>query len=139
MPIAFLRASTPFDVMVDSSEKSLQKLRYEYVRNGNEKLAEFEITNPAYFRVTVEPNKLPRVRSPILLPGIESPKGTTVDIRLGLDSDDDPSFAMQLAIRFVQTLIETLPAKPWLGLGRLESGREQKRWIELLPDSQIWL
>jgi hypothetical protein len=119
--------------MVKSTEESLQKLQFRFAKNGHSKLAEFEVIFPAYFRVVVEPNNMPKSRPVFLIPGIMPPKGTTVDIRYDLDAnDEDISLALDRTREFIQTLVEILPTMPWIGLDRQDRSREEKRWKELL-------
>jgi hypothetical protein len=123
--------------MVRVSEESLRKLQLVFLKNGHEKLTEFEVTRPAYFRVVVEPNHIPKSRNFILLPSITAPKGSTLDIRFDVDADSEEiSIATQHAKRFLRLLADSLPSKPWVGLGALESRREENKWkSSLLADS----
>lgn len=124
MVVIFLRASTDFETMVRSSEESLLKLNFQFAKNSSLTVTEFEVAAPVYFRVVVEPNKMPTVKR-LLLPSIEAPKGTTIDIRFDIDSEpEDLEIGMKHARRFIQALVNTLPSKPWTGL----KGREEKRW-----------
>lgn len=120
--------------MVQTSEESLRMLKFQFAKNGHKSLVEFEVTSPTYFRIVVEPNKIPKARN-FFLPSIESPKGTTIDIRFDLDSDEkDTAIALLYARQFITILAEKLPKKPWSGLDRLDIGREERRWKELFSE-----
>ena len=123
-----LRASTSLKTLTATTEKSLRELQYQYSRSGNETLAEFEVSVPAYFRIVLESNQTPRVRG-LLIPGGSDPKGTVLEIRFGLDaSPAEYSAAQKEARRFVKVLTENLPTPPWSGLGFLGSRGEKSRW-----------
>jgi hypothetical protein len=123
-----LKASTDYNTLVSASEESLRKMEVEFIKNGHQTLTEFETTGPAYFRIVIEPNKLPKSRN-FFIPSISPPKGSTLDIHFQLDgTDEDFSEATQLVKGFIRLLVDSLPAKPWSGLGTFESGREEKKW-----------
>jgi hypothetical protein len=131
----YLRASVDFETMVDATHKSLKELEFEFFKNGTEEVAEFEITRPSYFRIVVEPNKIPKVRN-IILPSISAPTGSTIDIRFDVDADrfsnefSDSSANVRL---FLRSLLKYLPYEPWRGLER-NWGQEEKRWRNLMTD-----
>ncbi len=128
----FLKASADYDQVVNSAEACLSKLYFEFQRNGKADLAEFEIIHPAYFRIVIEPDKMPKTRN-LLMPSISPPKGSTIEIRFGLD-DTGQTEASKLARYFLRELIKTLPEKPWNGLGSRESAKEEKRWKEQIEE-----
>ena len=134
LPVTFLRASTDFDTLSRASEIALRKLSFDFICNGHESLTEFEVSLPAYFRVVIEPNKIPRTRA-LFIPSIEPPLGSTIDIRFDIDSDEEGYLlALQHARMFIHTLLSSLDRKPWEGLKGSEAGREEKRWKELLDE-----
>jgi hypothetical protein len=126
-----LRASTEFDEIVRTAESCLMELKFEFQRNGTALLAEFEIVHPVYFRVVVEPNKIPKTWN-LIIPMITAPKGTTVEIRYDLDSTPEEIERSTIKVKqFLRELTKALPVEPWKGLGSRESSREEKRWREL--------
>ncbi len=132
MSFAFLKASTDYPTMVRTSEEALKQLCLLFVKNGHQTLTEYEVTRPAYFRIVIEPNKIPKSRN-LFMPSISAPKGSTLDVRFGLDSDNEEAHqAAENAKEFLRLLVNSLPSKPWIGLGTLESGREEKRWKSFL-------
>ena len=129
VPSKFLRSSIDYDTMVLQTSECLKKLDVEYVTNGHDSITEFEVTQPVYFRLVLEPNKIPKVRSFAILQSISAPTGSTLEIRFGLDDEPDQvSLASSNVIRFLRLLIASLPKKPWTGLGLMESGNEEKKW-----------
>ncbi|MHB1908103.1 MAG: hypothetical protein ACYCQJ_04420 [Nitrososphaerales archaeon] len=133
MPTKLLRSSIDYETMVRETSECLKKLDVEYVTNGHDFITEFEVTQPAYFRLVLEPNKIPKVRSLAIMQSISAPTGSTLEIRFGLDDEPDQvSLASSNVIRFLRLLIESLPKKPWMGLGMMESGSEEKKWKQWL-------
>lgn len=126
----FLRASTDYKTLVKAADESLRSLGLSFTRNGHETVTEFEISSPAYFRIVIEPSRMPKSQN-LLIPTITPPKGSTVDIRFDLDSSEDELLvATKQARSFVSLLADSLPTKPWTGLGTLASRREEKNWKE---------
>jgi hypothetical protein len=127
-----LKASAEYDQTVSTAESCLQELGFDFQRNGTDLLAEFEIVRPAYFRVVIEPNKVPKTWN-LIIPMITPPKGTTIDIRFDLDSTPADVEESSVKVReFLRKLSKALPAEPWKGLGSRESNREEKRWREMM-------
>ncbi|MHB8567793.1 MAG: hypothetical protein ACYC7D_11160 [Nitrososphaerales archaeon] len=127
-----LKASSSFIELVTAAESSLNKLEYRFIRNESSELVEFEITAPAYFRVVIEPRKDPEVHN-FILPSIKKASGSTVDLRFALDAGEhDLKVSNEIALRFLQRLVDSLSTKPWEGLRMRESGRERKRWKSAL-------
>jgi len=132
----FLSASTRFDIMVESAQDSIQELQFEYVRSGNNTIAEFEVKAPIYFRVVIEQNPLPDERR-LLIPALSRPEGTTLEIRFGIDaSEEEQTSGMKYIGRFLRTLVDALPASPWAGIGWWRSRREKKRWNQLMKEAE---
>ena len=128
----FLRASTNFDTMVESAEESIQRLGFEHLRSGNKTIAEFEVKAPIYFRVVVEQNPLPDERW-LLIPALNRPEGTTLEIRFGIDaSEEEQTSGMKYVGQFLRTLVEALPASPWARMGLRRGRGEKKRWNQLM-------
>jgi hypothetical protein len=131
-----LRASTDYKTLVKAVDESLQALELSFTRNGHETVTEFEIASPAYFRIVIEPNRMPKSQN-LLIPTITPPKGSTLDIRFDLDSNEDElKIATEQARSFVNLLVDSLPTKPWIGLGTLASRREEKNWKEFSEGSR---
>ena len=127
-----LRASTDFKTLAKASEKCLQSLHFSFVTNRTLEVVEYEITQPCYFRVVLEPRKDPKVRN-LFLPSITPPSGSTVDIRYDLDADEQSlALAEQSSRNFLRALVSSLPEEPWKSLGFREQGREKRRWQEML-------
>jgi hypothetical protein len=127
-----LKASTEYEEIVRAAESSLRELKFEFHRNGTAILAEFEIVHPVYFRVVVEPNKIPKTWN-LIMPMISAPKGTTLEIRHDLDSTtEEVERSMVWVKQFLTILTKALRVEPWKGLGSRESAREEKRWRELI-------
>ena len=122
----FLKASTDFPVLVESSEKCLRQLNFEFFQNRGRDLIEFEITKPNYFRVLVEKRKDPEVGN-LLMPSIKTAKGSTLDIWF---EQSDSVDSMENAKLFASSLLPMLPSPPWEGLRFRESGKEKKKWTE---------
>ena len=57
VPSKFLRSSIDYDTMVLQTSECLKKVDVEYVTNGHDSITEFEVTQPVYFRLVLEPNK----------------------------------------------------------------------------------
>ena len=128
----FLKASTDFAELGSLGEKCLSSLGYEFIRNGISDLVEYEILKPAYFRVVIEKRKDPEVGN-MLLPSIKAAKGSTIDVRFSADHPESHNHEARLCARsFIKSLVDELPAPPWEGLRFRESGREKKRWKEVL-------
>jgi len=107
-------------------------LQLEYVRSGSKTIAEFEIKAPIYFRVVVEQNPLPDVRW-LLIPALDRPEGTTLEIRFGIDaSEEERTSGMKYVGQFLRTLVEALPASPWERMGLRRSRGEKKKWNQLM-------
>ena len=102
------------------------------MQNRTKELNEFEVTKPVYFRIVVEKRKDPEV-SNLLLPSIKEAKGCVVDIWfLQEHSDEEYARAFSCARNFLKALVSSLPCPPWEGLRFRESGKEKKRWKELI-------
>ena len=128
----FLKASTDFGELASLAEKCLSSLRYEFIRNGVSDLAEYEILKPSYFRIVIEKRKDLEVGN-MLLPSIKQAKGSTVEIRFSSDhSERHNQEARMCAQSFVNLMVKELPVPPWEGLRFRESGREKRRWKEVL-------
>lgn len=126
----FLKASTDFPVLVESTEKCLHELQFEFLRNKGHDLVEFEITKPEYFRVLLEKRKDPEVGN-LLMPSIKTAKGSTLDI--WFDQEESKN-SKQNATLFARSLLPTLPTPPWEGLRFRESGKEKKKWMEFVSE-----
>jgi hypothetical protein len=125
-----LKASVEYNEVVALAENCLKELQFVFQRNGTSQLTEFEIVHRVYFRVVIEPNKIPKTWN-LLMPSITSPEGCTIDIRFGTDSNlEEVSEASESARMFLRALAKALPVEPWKGLGSRESAREEKRWKE---------
>ena|SRR5579862_2477775 len=125
-----LTASTDFSLMASLTEETLRKEGFRFVLNKTKEVVEFEIEKPAYFRIVVQKRKDPEVGN-FLLPSIKAARGCHVDLWLSIDSvDTDSSFSN--ARKFFRSLVQVLPASPWEGLKFRETGKERKRWKELL-------
>lgn len=114
--------------MVRYVEASLQGLQFQFARNGNKTVAEFEVKTPAYFRIVLRPS--PISRGSMLIPQFEHSEVTAIQVKFGVDaSDDERSVALRQARRFIGVLMDDLPDSSWAGLGLLGSRREKKRWV----------
>ncbi|MGA2875300.1 MAG: hypothetical protein ABSE82_07150 [Nitrososphaerales archaeon] len=126
----FLKASADYNNMVTLAERCLRDLLFVFQRSGTVQLSEFEIIRPAYFRVVIEPNRIPKTWN-FLLPSITAPKGSTIEIRFGTDSTPEEATKASENVReFLRALTKALPEEPWKGLHSRESAREEKRWKE---------
>jgi hypothetical protein len=123
-----LKASNDYKTLTNFAEQSLTKLGFSFIKNGTELLTEFEINDP-YFRVVIEPSKVPRMHKfPVY--SLAASKGSTVEIRFRLNAQDQElKMATEKARHFIQSLIQDLPVKPWVGLGGFFN-REEKKWID---------
>ena len=127
-----LKASTEFQLLLDSTEKCLSTLQFEFLQHKTRDVAEFEIVKPHYFRVVLERRKDPEV-SNFILPSIKAAKGTCVDIWLDTDQAQEVKLeAFENAREFLKSLVASLPVEPWIGLRFRESGREKKRWVQIM-------
>lgn len=121
-----LKASNDYITTVKATEECLRKLELTYVKNGNDKLAEFEI-GERFFRIVVEPSKMPQVHN-FPVRSLSLPKGSTIEIRFDIDlGEGDLRIATEQAKLFVEKLINELPVKPWNGLGGFLN-REERNW-----------
>jgi hypothetical protein len=130
--LVLLRASNEYGIVVRVSESCLRSLGMDYIRNSSESAVEFEITSPTYFRIVIEPNRVPEVDR-LLFRSISSPKGATIEVRY--ESGADPPICescKDYSRDFLRALVEALPEKPWTGIDGLLSHREEKKWKELL-------
>lgn len=128
----YLKASAEFGNIIVLAENCLRDLQFEFYKNGTQVLAEFEVTHPNYFRAVIEPNKIPKTWN-FLMPSITAPKGSTIDIRFGVDSSPEETIeASKRARDFLRALAKALPEEPWKGLPSREYAREKKRWQELI-------
>ncbi len=128
-----LKASTDFKVLLSIAQESLAELGFSFIVNKTERLVEFEVSTPAYFRVVIERRSDPQIRNVMMIipPSISSAKGSTIEVRFGLDENPSSlSVAESSARSFLRSLVAKLPAKPWQGLGFRETRREKKLWID---------
>jgi hypothetical protein len=132
-----VRASTSlgYSKLVRCVEDSLGKLGYAHLKNGTDRVTEFEVERPCHFRVLVEDQTVERFGMAIL----RSEKGeSTVEILRSLEaSESDDELAPHVSA-FVEQLRRTLPPEPWKGLGLLRSRAEKLRWSELSRLSEGW-
>ncbi|MDA4112405.1 MAG: hypothetical protein OK439_07680 [Thaumarchaeota archaeon] len=127
-----LKASTDFLILVDSAEKILSRLQYEFLQHKTRDVVEFEVIKPGYFRVVVERRKDPQV-SNIVLPSIKPAKGTYIDVWLEIDQGEDLRLeSLKNARILLKNLVDSLPEEPWKGMRFRESGRERKKWVEII-------
>jgi hypothetical protein len=119
----------PLDEFVEKTEDSLKRLDYKFLRHGASRIVEFEITDPHYFRIVIESisDEGPQ-RFSILPP--ESKDFLAFELRFEGDHQiASPEESRAAARKFLASLIELLPRKPWDGLGPLRSRREKKKWL----------
>ena len=127
----FLKTSSEYEELVAASERCLKELPLVFQKNGTDRVSEFEIVHPVYFRILIEPNKVPKTRN-LLMPSISPPVGSTIEITYGLESDpEDQIKASESARVFLRSLTKAMP-EPWRGLSGGESAKEEKRWKEQL-------
>lgn len=128
MTFVILRASNDYETMVRVAAECLGKMGVLFATNGDAALIEYEKLAPPYFRVVVEPNRVPTARN-FPTRSISAPKGSTVEIRFGPDArPEDLAAAGAEARRFLNLLIGELPTKPWAGLGGFLLNNEEKKW-----------
>jgi len=127
-----LRASLDISELSSAVESCLSKMNFEFIRNGTRDVSEFEIIKPVYFRVLLERRTDPEVRN-MLIPSIKQSKGCMVDIWfLREHNEAERTQAFQNAKQLLRDLLATLPSPPWEGLRFRESGKERKRWQQLV-------
>lgn len=127
-----LKASQSPEEIRSATERSLTTLGYSFIRNGTERLCEYEISSPKYFRIVIESRQDPEVHN-FIIPSIRSPTGCTIEIRFGLDASAVEFRNSSLcASNYLQKLSENLSHPPWQGLRQREVGRERRRWKDAL-------
>jgi hypothetical protein len=125
--------------MAEKSEEVLRKLGFEFIKNETNRLVEFEVQRPAYFRVVVEMRSDPNARNLMLLipPHISARSGCTLEIRFGIDdSPEGIRNAERSAREFIWHLVTSLPEKPWARLGFRERLVQEKKWRILLNEKK---
>ena len=131
-----LRASTEFNDLVRATEGSLKKLGMTYTRNGTQSIAEFEVDAQVYFRIVIESRSDPVIHNNPILPSISKAKGCNVDMRFGLDADEEETLeATRAAASVIRELVPMLNKEPWADLGYRESGREKRKWSKFLHEA----
>ncbi len=127
-----LRAATDLRTLAEKIERCLSDLHFQFIRNGTASLIEYEIVRPCYFRIVIEPRKDLSVHN-FIMPSISAKKGSTIDLRFDIDSDDASIKNSKVSARlFLRSLVESLPEEPWKRLGFREKGAEERRWKEAL-------
>lgn len=127
-----LKASQSLEEISKATERSLSSLDYPFIRNGTERLYEYEISSPAYFRIVIENRKDPEVHN-FIIPSIRAPTGCTIEIRYGLNANaTEIKNSSVCAMKYLQKLTENLSQPPWQGLRQREVGRERRRWKDAL-------
>ena len=127
-----LRAATDLRILAEKTERCLSDLHFQFIRNGTASLIEYEIVKPSYFRIVIEPRKDLSAHN-FFMPSISAKKGSTIDLRFDIDSDEASVRAsMESARIFLRNLVQNLPEQPWKGLGFREKGTEERRWKEAL-------
>ncbi len=128
-----LRASTEFEDFVKATESSLTKLGIAHTRNRTQNLVEFEIDSPVYFRIVIESRSDPVIHNNPILPSISKAKGSNVDLRFGLDANEEETLeATRAAGSVMREVVSMLGKEPWSDLGYRQSGREKKKWLKFL-------
>jgi hypothetical protein len=127
-----LKTTIDQKTLAEKSEECLNKLSFQFIRNGTPSVFEYEILKPQYFRLVIEGRNEVSVHN-ITLPSIDKKKGSTIDVRFDIDSDEKTiQTSKELAKAFLKSLVQSLPDKPWKGLGFRERGKEEKKWKEWL-------
>ncbi|HKW05203.1 MAG TPA: hypothetical protein VJN71_07900 [Nitrososphaerales archaeon] len=127
-----LKTTIDQNTLAKKSEECLNKLHFQFIHNGTPSVSEYEILKPQYFRVVIEGRSEVSVHN-IILPSIDKKKGSTIDIRFDIDSDEKTiQLSKEQAKAFLKNLVQNLPDKPWKGLGFREEGKEEKKWKEWL-------
>lgn len=127
-----LKTTIDQKTLAEKSEECLNKLHFQFIHNKTSSVSEYEILKPQYFRVVIEGRNEVSVHN-IILPSIDKKKGSTIDVRFDIDSDEKTIQASkELAKVFLKSLVQNLPDKPWKGLGFREGGKEEKKWKEWL-------
>jgi len=125
-----LKAAEEYGTITAIAESCLRELPFVYQRNGTNQVTEFEIVRPAYFRVVIEPDRTPKTWN-LFMPSIKAPTGSTVDIRLGLDSTPEETKAASEGVKtFLRALVKGMPVEPWKGLSAQVSSKQEKKWKE---------
>ena len=119
-----MKASNSLGELYSASELALNRLGCEFLKNGREGFAEFEITRPSDFIVRIEDlnDGIQRDWKFLMFSRVES--GCSVVILT-------PSGNQQstiLASRFVRELVHGLKRKPWEGLGHVRSRTAKILW-----------
>ena len=122
-----MRTLLPYDDLVNCSDTALKHLGYGYHRNQTAKVQEFEVFDPAEFIVRIE--DLRDTVSPGAFMGISWGRDPGNSISMIFSKLDAEGKARVSA--FVRALLETLPRKPWEGLGLISSRTSRAFWQEL--------
>jgi hypothetical protein len=127
-----LMASADFSTMSETAESCLRDQGLTFIQNRTKDLTEYEIENPAYFRIVIQKRKDADVGN-FLMPSIKAAKGSFLDVWFSPDQDDSRNQeATRLAKQFLKSLLSSLPQAPWEGLKFRESMKAKKKWKDLI-------
>jgi hypothetical protein len=121
-------ANLEYAKLVRYVDKTIRKLDYRYIRNGTQRVTEFEIEAPCHFRVIVEDQTQERFGFGIL----KSEKNeSTIEVLPVLDTTDPEELLKNSLSAFIEELRKAMPREPWKGFGPLRSRAEKVKWSEL--------
>ena len=120
-----MRTLLPFDDLANVSDTALKRLGFKYYRNQSKKVLEFEVFEPVQFLVRIEDLHDDGFR-PQAFFGLIGGGGGGNSLAV-IPGSEDPSERVHVAT-FVNVLLESLPKKPWEGLGFIESRTSKAYW-----------
>ncbi|MCL5068628.1 MAG: hypothetical protein M1368_09800 [Thaumarchaeota archaeon] len=119
-----MKAANSFNELFSASDAALNKLGYEFHRNGYERFAEFEVVRPSEFTIRIEDMSSITQRDWKLSMFTKEEFGCSILI---LTPNGNSQSAI-LASKFVRELVQNLKRKPWDGLGHVRSRTAKILW-----------
>lgn len=121
-----MRTALPFDDLVNCSDAVLKRLGYSFHRNQTQKVSEFEVYEPCSFLVRVEDMNDAFRPGGFMALGGGGGMGNSISMIF-----DERSPTRPYVSAFARALLETLPRKPWEGLGHISSRTSKAYWVGL--------
>ncbi|MDV3276924.1 MAG: hypothetical protein LYZ69_00480 [Nitrososphaerales archaeon] len=121
-------SSVEYARLVGFVEQTLRQLSFRYYTNATRRVTEYEVFDPARFRILVEDAL---VEPAALGPIGAGRKVTAIEVRRDIGASEPVEDARRHAREFVTKLISLMPMEPWKGLGLVRSRTVKARWLEL--------
>jgi hypothetical protein len=112
--------------LVSVTQSGLERLGFEYTKNGASELVEFEVSKPAPFLVRI--THLAEIEHPSVVLGLgySSRQRESTDFRIQFNVES--AAARANAAGLVRHVLTTLKKPPWKGLGFIEGGTAKALW-----------